>query len=96
MSKKIVIANWKMNPVSYKQAEKLFVANSKSIIKIKKTDVVICPPILYLEKLKRRSKKLILGAQNVFYEESGAFTGEISADMVYDAAHDCVFKYEED
>ena len=84
MLKKIIIANWKMNPVSYKQAEKLFIANSKSISKIKKTDVIICPPILYLEKLKRRSKKLGLGAQNIFYEESGAYTGEISADMLYD------------
>ena len=84
MLKKIIIANWKMNPVSYKQAEKIFIANSKSISKIKKTDVIICPPILYLEKLKRRSKKLGLGAQNIFYEESGAYTGEISADMLYD------------
>jgi len=85
IARKIICANWKMNPVSYKQAEKLFIANSKSISKIKKTDVIICPPILYLEKLKRRSKKLALGAQNIFYEESGAYTGEISADMVYDA-----------
>ena len=83
MSKKIVIGNWKMNPVSFKEAEKLFVGSSKLIAGIKKTEIVACPPVLYLNKLKKHSRKLALGAQNVFYEESGAFTGEVSAEMIY-------------
>lgn len=89
MSKKIVIANWKMNPITYKEAEKLFVANAKAVRNIKKTEVVFCPPVIFLPSLlhllkaKSNKQKAVLGAQNVFYEEKGAYTGEISAEMVY-------------
>jgi triosephosphate isomerase len=51
---------------------------------VKKIEVVACPPVLYLAKLKKYSRKLGLGVQNIFQEESGAYTGEISAEMVYD------------
>jgi len=79
--RKIVIANWKMNPQSQKEAEVLFrmIAKGKNF---KKVDVVVCPPILYIEKLKKISSKIVLGAQNVFYEKKGPFTGEISAPML--------------
>lgn len=83
MSKMIVIGNWKMNPLSLKEAEKLFTNISKSISNTKKTEVVICPPFLYLEKLKKISKKVLLGAQDSFWEDSGAYTGEISGEMLY-------------
>jgi len=79
--RKIIIANWKMNPQSQKEAEVLFRAIVKSK-NSKKIDVVICPPVLYIEKFKKISSKIVLGAQNVFYEKKGAFTGEISADML--------------
>ncbi len=85
MLKKIVVGNWKMNPLSAKEAEKLFTGVAKEISTIKKIEIVICPPVLYLEKLKKLSKKMILGAQNVFHEEVGAFTGEISPGMLYTA-----------
>ena len=83
MQKKIIIGNWKMNPLTLKEAEKLFVGISKSISRIKKTEVVICPPFLYFENLKKLSKKISLGAQDAFYEDAGAYTGEISAEMLY-------------
>jgi len=83
MSKKIVIANWKMNPISEKEAERLFINTSKAVLGIKKTEVVACVPSLYLGKLKKFVKKVKLGGQNIFYEESGAYTGEISAEMLY-------------
>ena len=83
MSKKIVIANWKMNPLSEKEAEKLFINTSKYILGIKKTEIVACVPFLYLGKLKKFARKIKLGAQNSFHEGSGAFTGEISAEMLY-------------
>lgn len=83
MVKKIVIANWKMNPVSSKEAEKLFKDIAKNIYKIKKTQVVICAPFIYLDKLNKISKKLILGSQNAFMGETGPFTGEVSTEMVY-------------
>lgn len=82
--KKIIIGNWKMNPVFLKDAEKLFADIIKSISRIKRTDVVICPPLVYLGKLtKIRTSKIKLGAQDAFYEEKGAFTGEISSEMLY-------------
>src|SRR3989344_1246047 len=83
MPKEIIIGNWKMNPIGLKEAEKLFSGVAKSLSSVKKTSVVICPPFLYLEKLKKLSRKISLGAQNSSFEDVGAFTGEISADMLY-------------
>ena len=83
MSKKIIVANWKMNPISLKEAESLLTKISRES-SFKKIEVVICPPFVYLEKLSKISKKFKLGAQNVFSEERGAFTGEISAPMLVD------------
>jgi triosephosphate isomerase len=85
VAKKIVYANWKMNPLSLKEAEKLFVSSAKSVSNIKKTEIVVCPPVIYLGFLKAISYKLkaTLGVQNISTEESGAHTGEISAEMVY-------------
>ncbi len=80
--KKIIIGNWKMNPGSSKEAEKLLAAVSKNIPKLKNTEIVVCPPFVYLEKLKKISKKVSLGAQDAFYGDTGAFTGEVSAEML--------------
>jgi len=80
---KIVIGNWKMNPLTQKEAEKLFGKVAKSISRIKKTEIVICPPSIYLEKLKKISKKVKLGAQDAFIGDVGAFTGKISGEMLY-------------
>ena len=83
IKKKIIIGNWKMNPLTLKEAERLFKDTAKAIFETKKTEVVICAPYIYLEKLKKISKKIILGAQDAFWEDVGAFTGEISAEMLY-------------
>lgn len=93
MNKKIIVGNWKMNPVYPKDADKLFVNIAKSISHIKKTEIVVCPPVLYLERLKNISKKIFLGApaslslgaQDTFYEDVGAFTGEVSPEMFYNS-----------
>lgn len=86
MKKKIIIGNWKMNPRSGKDAEKLFSSIVKSISNIRKTDIVICPPFLYIERLKsssRQIKKILFGAQDSFGVDVGPFTGEISPEMLY-------------
>lgn len=85
MMKKItIIGNWKMNPRSLKDAEKLFNDVVKSISNIKKTEIIICPPFLYLEKLSKiRTSKIKLGAQDTFGGDIGPFTGEISGEMLY-------------
>lgn len=86
MTKKmIIIGNWKMNPLTSKEAEKLFGSITKSVSRIKKTEVVICPPFIYLDKLtKIRTSKIKLGAQDAFWGEVGAFTGEVSSEMLYE------------
>ncbi len=83
-AKRIIIGNWKMNPLTLKEAEKLFSGEEKAVLRIKKTKVVICAPFVYLERLKKISKNIMLGAQDTFWGESGAFTGEISSEMLYD------------
>ena len=82
---KIIIGNWKMNPLTIKEAEKLFNDIKKSVSYVRKTTIVICPPLLYLEKLKKISRKINLGAQDAFWGDVGAFTGEVSAEMLYNA-----------
>jgi len=73
--KKIIIANWKMNPDSLARAKKFF--NSIKNISQKKK-AIICPPYTYLPFLKYK----FLGSQNCHWENSGAFTGEISPKML--------------
>ena len=83
--KKIIIANWKMNPVSAKEAERILNEVKKTVSRLKKTQVVICPPFIYFNNLRKiigRSANLSLGAQNAFWEIEGAFTGEVSPEMV--------------
>ena len=84
MSKKIIIANWKMNPPTVKEAEKLFSGVAEIVSRVKKTEIVICAPAVYLDDLSKiRTSKVKLGAQDAFFEPEGAFTGEISAEMLY-------------
>lgn len=84
MKNKIVIANFKMNPVSLKETQKIVRDIEKGISLIKKTEVVLCPPLVFFGSLKRKSKKIFYGAQNSFYEEKGAYTGEVSNNMLSD------------
>ncbi len=81
-SGKIVIGNWKMNPLSLKEAEKLLRSVARSVSKIKRVEIVVCPPFVYLERLKKLSRKISLGAQDSFWGDKGAFTGEVSAEMI--------------
>jgi len=84
MLKTIIVANWKMNPLTLRDAEKLFTSVAKAVSRTKKTEIVICPPSIYLVQLaKIRTSKIKLGAQNAFITDVGAFTGEVSPDMLY-------------
>lgn len=78
--KKLVIGNWKMNIFSVKEAKKLVEGIKKGSLKTKNTDIVVAPPFVYLSELKGLiSKKVSLGAQNIFEETAGSYTGEVSA-----------------
>lgn len=81
MKKKLIVANWKLNPTSQREAERLFESIRKGVEKIKNAETVICPPFIYLLLFNGLS----LGAQDVFCENEGAFTGEISPEMLKNA-----------
>jgi triosephosphate isomerase len=68
--KKLVIANWKLNPTSLKEAQKL----AGSISSKAKNTVVLCPPTIYLSALNYPN----VGAQDCFWENKGAHTGQVS------------------
>ncbi len=75
-----IIANWKMNPGSFFEADELIKAVKNGIKKPENVKIVICPPAVYLSKIKTNAK-FELGIQNIFWENRGAYTGEISAKM---------------
>lgn len=82
MAKKIIIANWKMNPESISEAKKLLQLVKKGTSRLKKTMVVIAPPFQYLHLLNPIKNRILLGAQDGFIGGTGAFTGEISFSML--------------
>jgi len=75
--KPIIIANWKMNPVSLAEAKKNFEIIKRGVRRVKKVEAVICAPFIFLSALKP-TNYLKLGAQDCFFGEKGPFTGEIS------------------
>ena len=82
--KKIIVANWKMNPPSIKEADSIFTQIKKTASILRNVNTVICPPFVYLRELGKKisGHRCVLGAQNVFYEITGAYTGEISIKML--------------
>jgi len=80
---KIVAGNWKMNTTPVEGAE-LVRKLSDRIGLLDRVKVVVCPPATHLTIITDllRGSKLEVGAQNVHWEASGAFTGEISTDML--------------
>ncbi|MBI5138455.1 MAG: triose-phosphate isomerase [Candidatus Vogelbacteria bacterium] len=85
-SKKIVIANWKMNPDNVAEAKDIFNGIKIGIKGCNKVQTVICPPSIYLSVLstnyKLQTTNLFLGAQDICHDKKGHHTGEISAEMV--------------
>ena len=75
---KTIVANWKMNPVSFSEAESLIKTIKNGIQESDNNRIIICPPAVYLSKIKANSN-FDLGIQNIFWEDKGAYTGEISA-----------------
>lgn len=84
MGRRIIAGNWKMNPVGLKEALKLAKGVESLLKDINNLERVIFPPFVYLYPIKSEVKNIQVGAQNVFYEDKGAFTGEISPKMLKD------------
>jgi triosephosphate isomerase len=87
MRRPLVAGNWKMN-LNLAQARELVASIRAGLAAIgptaKKIEVAVCPPAIYLFPLADAvaGSDIRLGAQNLYYEPKGAFTGEVSAAMV--------------
>ncbi|MBU3154338.1 triose-phosphate isomerase [Clostridium estertheticum] len=90
MRKGIIAGNWKMNKTVAEAVT--LIEEMKPLVKDAKCDVVVCPTFLCLDAVIKATKgtNIKVGAQNMFYEESGAFTGEVSPGMLEDIGVDYV------
>lgn len=91
MSKKYIIANWKMNPQSVAEAEEILAFIDEHLEdqgRSQDQSLVICPPFVFIEdvgrmlKTSRLGKYAELGAQDIALADSGAWTGEVSGPML--------------
>ncbi len=92
MKKKFIIAgNWKMNKTTSESISFIKELNTKlgrikNNINFENLEILIFPPYTSLFPLKDISSPVSIGAQNIFYEDKGAFTGEISPAMIKEIA----------
>ena len=91
MRKPYIAANWKMHK-TIEETEEFINAFLPMVRDITDVDILVAPPFTSLAAASRllKSSNVILGAQNVYYEEKGAYTGEISPGMLLSAGCSCV------
>ncbi len=82
----LLVANWKMNK-QIAEAQAFAEDFLPRVQGVKDVEIVICPPFTALEAVRRslQGSLVKLGAQDVFWEEKGAYTGEVSPSMLLDA-----------
>ncbi|WP_181349637.1 triose-phosphate isomerase [Thalassobacillus sp. CUG 92003] len=85
MRKQVIAGNWKMNK-THTEAEEFVQAAKNEVPGEDAVESVVCAPFPFLQKLVEETKgtPLKIGAQNMHFEESGAFTGEVSPLMLKD------------
>lgn len=91
MRKPIIVGNWKMNCTIPESIE--FIKRLKIVVsEVKGREIVVAPPFTSLSSIARvlTGTSLTLAAQNFYWEDNGAFTGEISAEMLLDVGCDYV------
>ena len=81
----IIAGNWKLNKTS-REAIVLVEELKREVADLEGVDMVVCPPFTALESVSEAliETNIAVGAQNVYWADSGAFTGEISAPMLKD------------
>ncbi|MBN2578622.1 MAG: triose-phosphate isomerase [Pirellulales bacterium] len=85
MRRQLIAGNWKMN-TNRASAAALAEGVAKAAASITDADLAVSPPSCYLETVGKalRGSRVALGAQNMYFEKDGAFTGELSAAMLVD------------
>lgn len=83
MRKIIIAGNWKLNKTSLEAIE-LVNGLQRELVDVTSVDIVVCPPFTALTEVSDvlTDSNIELGAQNLYWEDSGAFTGEVSAPML--------------
>jgi triosephosphate isomerase len=83
MRKFVIAGNWKMFKTNT-EAEQLATALKSKIAEIEKTGMIVCPPATALSTVAAaiEGSKIGLGAQNMYWEDEGAYTGELSSAMI--------------
>jgi triosephosphate isomerase len=86
MRKPFIAGNWKMN-MNSTSAVSLAAGLAKALEEVDTVDVAVCPPSVYLQSVAAAlsASNVAVGAQNVYFEGNGAFTGELSCEMLKDA-----------
>ncbi|MFA6382882.1 MAG: triose-phosphate isomerase [Parcubacteria group bacterium] len=83
--KNLIVANLKMNLINSQERDRYLELITKELKnkKFKNTEIVLCPPYVHLEAFQKSCKKgLRIGAQDMFSESKGSYTGEISPVML--------------
>ena len=85
MRRKIVAGNWKMNKTPSEAVE--LINTLKPLVASEDVDVVFCVPAIDITVAVEAAKgsNIAIGAENMYFEESGAYTGEIAPSMLVDA-----------
>jgi triosephosphate isomerase len=91
MRKPYIAANWKMNN-TIEETEEFINAFLPLVKDVTDVDILIAPPFTSLGAASKllKSSNVKLGAQNVYFEEKGAYTGEVSPAMLHSAGCSCV------
>jgi triosephosphate isomerase len=81
---KVIAGNWKLNKDVPQTEELLSGLKSALTFDLKGVKIIVCPPFTSLETAGRciKGSSMSLGAQNMYYEDEGAFTGEVSSKML--------------
>ena len=91
MRKPFIAANWKMNKTAGETEE--FISSFLPMVKdVTDVDILLAPPFTSLSTAAKllKGSNVILAAQNMHFEENGAYTGEVSAEMLRSAGCTCV------
>ncbi len=86
MRKTIIAGNWKLNKTC-KEAVELVTELNREVSQVTEVDIVVCPVFTALRDVSDVlvDSNVKLGAQNLYWEDAGAFTGEVSAPLIKDA-----------
>ncbi len=86
--KRLIVGNWKMNPLRLEEAEKM-IKDIEELLN-DSSEVVVCPPFLFISELKKITRRIKIGAQDCSFKNELSLTGEISPVMLKNLGVDYV------